>query len=645
MMSNHFFLYLCHHQIKRITITLFIMKRSFPIMLAICYAICLLPASGKKKAPATAQVQSVSLTGYIGQRIDDCIKYRVKTQNVNEIVSPFLKQDEVREMWGSEFWGKWVQGAMSSYRYNHDAQLFDMIKTSAEGMKVAQLSNGYIGNYDEQHQLKGWDVWGRKYTTLGLLKWYQLSGDKSSLDAAKKLIDYTMSQVGPGKHHIYECGYYKGMPPASILEPVMLLYKATLEPRYLEFAQFIVSDCEQEGGPQLLAKADVPVWNRFPIQNEKEWWSAKNGQKAYEMMSCYVGLLELYKVVKDERYLEIVKTVTRHIMDEEINICGSGAANECWYGGKERQTRPAYHSMETCVTFTWMQLNERLLQITNDPIYADNIETTIYNALMASMKADGSQIAKYTPLEGFRVEGERQCGLNINCCNANGPRAFAMIPRFAYMTRGVDSIDVNFYAPSEAQIQLDKQTVHLQMVTDYPVSDRIEITVNTEKEATFMLSLRIPAWSEANEVAVNGEKISGVHSGSYCRLNRTWKNGDKVTLKLDLRTRIHHLNHMQALTRGPITLARDTRFKDGWIDECCVIPQKDGYVELTPITAPTGMWMAFKITAMAGTDTEIYKPIDIHFCDFASAGNQWTRKESYKVWLNPTLNVQLEPKP
>lgn len=183
------------------------------------------------------------------------------------------------------------------------------------------------------------------------------------------------------------------------------------------------------------------------------------------------------------------------------------------------------------------------------------------------------------------------------------------------------------------------------MVTDYPVTDRIEITVNTEKEATFMLSLRIPAWSEASEVAVNGEKVSGVHSGSYCRLNRTWKNGDKVTLKLDLRSRIHYLNHMQALTRGPITLARDTRFKDGWIDEVCMIPQKDGYVELTPVTAPTGIWMAFKVTAMTGTDTEIHKPVDIHFCDFASAGNQWTRKERYKVWLNQILDVQLEPKP
>ena len=55
--------------------------------------------------------------------------------------------------------------------------------------------------------------------------------------------------------------------------------------------------------------------------------------------------------------------------------------------------------------------------------------------LDASLKADASQIAKYSPLEGWRHEGEEQCGMHINCCNANGPRAFAMIPQFAYQVQ------------------------------------------------------------------------------------------------------------------------------------------------------------------------------------------------------------------
>ncbi len=604
-------------------------------------------AGGKKVSEdAKARIEKVSVSGYIGQRIGDCIENRVKKQNVEEITAPFLKQDEVHEMWGTEFWGKWVQGAMSSYRYTQDPDIYAMIERSEKEMMAAQLPDGYLGNYDKDHQLKGWDVWGRKYSTLGLLKWYGLSGDRKALKAACRLIDYTMTQIGEGKHHIYECGNYKGMAPGSILEPVMLLYKYTKDKKYLDFAKFIVSDMEQPGGPQLIAKADVPVYKRFPVKGNTAWWSQVNGQKAYEMMSCYVGLLELYKVTHNEQYLDVVKTVVRHIMDEEINICGSGAANECWYGGRLRQTMPVYHAMETCVTFTWMQINERLLQITDNPLYADNIETTIYNALMSSMKNDASQIAKYTPLEGFRHEGEKQCGLNINCCNANGPRAFAMIPRFAYMARGKDSIDINFYAPSQMQASLGKNRVNISTATQYPVDGKIEISVDANSPTAFLLSLRIPAWSLISKVSVNGENVGNVKSGTYCRLQRVWKKGDKVTLELDMRTRLIEQNHMQALQRGPVVLARDTRFNDGFVDETCVIQHKDGYVDARPVAAPKGIWMAFSIPAVMGTDLESFsKPVSINVCDFASAGNEWDRSQRYRVWLQKTLSAINEPQP
>ena len=61
-----------------------------------------------------------------------------------------------------------------------------------------QLPNGYIGNYSEEAQLNQWDIWGRKYTALGLIAYYDLSGDRKALDAACRVIDHLMTQVGPG---------------------------------------------------------------------------------------------------------------------------------------------------------------------------------------------------------------------------------------------------------------------------------------------------------------------------------------------------------------------------------------------------------------------------------------------------------------
>lgn len=593
-----------------------------------------------EKTPAQ-KVDAVFLGGYVGQRYTQCLERRVKAENVDTLVSVFRIQDEVNNGWGSEFWGKWVQGAIGMYCYTHDKELYDIIQKAQERLIACQLPNGYIGDYSDAYQLTGWDVWGRKYTILGLLKWYRETGYKLSLQAAIRLLDYTISQIGPKGKSITQCGYYKGMPPCSILEPTMLMYQTTHDERYLQFAKYIVSEMENEQGPRLIAKADEPVAMRFPISSPREWWSIKNGQKAYEMMSCYIGLLELFRETGDSLLLQSAQTAWQHILDEEINICGSGASFECWYGGKAKQQRVAMHTMETCVTFTWMQFCERLLELTGNPIYADQIERTMYNALMASMKSDGSQIVKYTPLEGYRHEGEHQCGLPINCCNANGTRAFAIIPRIMYRLPEKDRLDVNLYIPSIAQIQMGKNQVSVGLETLYPLSDCIDITINPTRQQSFTLALRIPSWSQNNSVEVNGEPVQGVKSGSYQLIQRTWKAGDRVTLRLELTARLQQLENMQAIERGPIVLARDSRFRDGFVDESCIIPTHDGnIVELEPTEAPDDMWMAFRLKMLRGAYSEGESDKEVtYFCDFASAGNTWDKNQRYRVWLPRTLNL------
>ena len=621
------------------------MKRFFSIKCAALAAALLVAGSATAQIAVNSPVKSVNIDGYIGSRIDACIEHRVKAQDVEHLVEPFRHQNETSR-WQSEFWGKWIQGAIASYRYNQDPGLYEIIRQAANSLMATQLANGYIGNYAEEHQLKQWDVWGRKYSTLGLIAWYDLSGDKSALAAAGRVIDHLMTQVGPDKVPINATGNYLGMASCSILEPVIYLYNRTGEKRYFDFATYIVEQLSNDDGPQLISKAlaDVPVANRFP--HPQKWFSRENGHKAYEMMSCYEGLLEMYKITGNRTLLTAVEKTVSHIIQEEINIAGSGSAFECWYGGVARQTLPTYHTMETCVTFTWMQLCNRLLQVTHDAVLADKLEQTMYNALMASLRADGGQISKYSPLEGWRAAGEEQCGMHINCCNANGPRGFALIPQFASQV-AENTIRVNLYAQSQATMTLaGKKPLEVEMVqqTDYPASDKIEIEVNPARKATFAVAVRIPAWSKIAEVEVNGVKQAGVMQGAYLPIEREWAKGDKIIVRLDLRARLVEHNNHQAIVRGPVVFARDSRFADGFVDETSTIQSKDGYVELTAQPAPDFAWMCFTAPAVLGTDLEGNGDVrQIKLCDFSSAGNEWDKSQRYRVWLPKTLNAQKMP--
>ena len=481
---------------------------------------------------------------------------------------------------------------------------------------------------------------------LGLLSWYDLSGDRRALEAAERVADHLMSQVGPGKTDIVTTGNYRGMASSSVLEPIVLLYRRTGEGRYLEFAKYIVGQWETAAGPRLLSKADERVALRFP--HPSNWFSYENGAKAYEMMSCYEGLLEYCRETGDGTDIDAVFKTFSHILSEEINVAGSGSAVECWYGGKDLQTVPTYHTMETCVSFTWMQFCDRLLRLTGDSRYADNIERTFYNAILGSLKDDGCQIAKYTPLEGWRVEGERQCGLNINCCNANGPRAFAMIPSLALRAEN-DGLRVNYYGDFTARVALGRRgEMGVSVSGNYPVSGDVSIELSPSKPSEFALFLRIPEWSrESASVRVLSGKdtlfvdLSALEAGEYAKISRKWKKGDRVELSLDLSARVLEQDGHQAIVRGPVVLARDSRFGDGFVDEGVVVQaSENGTVDLKPSSDAGFAWMAFTAPMIAGTDLENNgKPREVHLCDFASAGNTWDKSVRYRVWLPKTLNV------
>ena len=476
------------HSIKTLTV----------LFAALALPLCLLAK--------TETSPKVKIGGYIGSRIDLCNSGMIMRENVDALVEPFRHKTD-RSSWSTEFIGKWMLGAIDMYRYNGDPALLEKISQGILDLVATQQEDGYIGSYATDARLTQWDIWGRKYTALALISYYRLTGEKAVLEAAAKSIDCLIRDLEVRNVDIATTGNYFGMASCSVLEPVVYLYKETGCRNYLDFALGIVKSIEREGSSQLITKAlnGVPVSQRsaFP----KKWWSFSNGMKAYEMMSCYEGLVELATVTGNQDYMAAAEKTVESIVRDEINIAGSGAAFECWYMGRERQTIPTYHTMETCVTFTWMQFCARLLEKTGNSYYADQFERTMYNALMAAMKDDGTQISKYSPLEGHRSRGEDQCGMCINCCNANGPRGYALIPKTA-LTFKDKCLSVNLYMPMEASFACGRTGLGLKMETGYPVDGKVRLSFDAGKAAEFALALRVPQWAEGSfAVKVNGETL------------------------------------------------------------------------------------------------------------------------------------------
>lgn len=326
------------------------------------------------------------------------------------------------------------------------------------------------------------------------------------------------------------------------------------------------------------------------------------------------------------------------IVKEEINLAGGCACSEAWFHGARKQHLPYTRLQETCVTTTWMRFCEKLLDVTDDPKWADQLERTFYNAYLAAMKSDGSEFAGYTPLCGNRYHGQHHCYMHTDCCTANGPRGFLCFLKKMFEVRG-GGATFNFYSSALVRGELPGgRKVAFDMYSLYPRTDYVRIVSHAEGAAP--VRLRIPAWSANTEVMLNGKALDGVAAGRYFTIDRDWKLGDIVELKFDMPVVAHTLDHNVAFTRGPVLLARDSRFADGDMTEPFrrgVIADGQAMPTFSAVRTPSdNIWMAFSATLPIGShheNPEAGNPTTVFFCDYASAGNAWTRDNFYRTWF------------
>ena len=619
--------------------------------------------------------------GHFGKLLDRMVANHVEA--TDPVMLANLMRDRTKDGWQSEFWGKYMHAAVPFWRYTGSESLGAKIAAGVRAILDLQEADGYIGNYapDNRYGL-GWDVWGTKYTLLGLLHYYDWAaarksvGEMSSssrnenpnlqlnaptptqaLEAAKRLSDCLIAAHGPNGRlgpDLRLTGFYGGLASLSVLEPVVWLYRLTKEPRYLAFADHIVKQLtEFPDGPELVKQADVPVADRrFTVRNPYHSWIPEHAlTKAYEQMSCCQGLLDYVEVRRtndegrrkelDDIFAAVLKTA-RNIVETEINVAGGGSAGEHWFHGADQQWRHISWQQETCVITTWMRLAATLRAATDDPFWSDQLEKTFYNAYLASLNYEADTFAAYTPLMGSRAPGHHHLHLHTNCCNANGPRGWLCILDRAFTTEG-DVATVDFYMSgvAEAEIPALGETARFRLYTLYPREGKVVLTCGNEKPLDFKLRLRIPSFAAGASVTVNGQQAKvDLPAGGYCKLRREWRNGDMVELTLPMPVVMHRLHDHVAFTRGPVCLARDTRFHDGELDEevrdWAVTDGDLAAFHLTRADDPAMFMSVTGFLPMGSHDEDVDQEIHpraVHFTDFASAGNAWRPDNRYRAWL------------
>ena len=237
-------------------------------------------------------------------RIDANEKNRLLPVDTEPLLAGF-RHKPGSHPWIGEHVGKWLHAATLAWAYSGDPALRAKLDRVADELVRCQEPDGYLGTYVPEKRFglypgDDWDVWSHKYNLIGLLTYYQYTGNTAGpagLPQDRRLAHRHIpgQEEHPGRRHAL------GMAATSVLEPVVLLYRLTGDAALSRFRPL-----HRPG----LGRAERPEDRSPRCWREKQVHKTANG-KAYEMLSNLVGLCELARVTGDRAMLTPCSTPGR----------------------------------------------------------------------------------------------------------------------------------------------------------------------------------------------------------------------------------------------------------------------------------------------------------------------------------------------
>jgi uncharacterized protein len=247
---------------------------------------------------------------------------------------------------------------------------------------------------------------------------------------------------------------------------------------------------------------------------------------------------------------------------------GYGQVGGRWSGDEWLANTGPTQGTELCDIEELLFSLEKSFEIAGDVAFADRIEQLIYNAFPGTCTPDmwahqydqQSNQVLVSVAERHWHENTDTSNLygftpNFPCCLANMHSPWPRFVETMWMATADRGLVAATYGPCRVTAKVGAGSpVEIIEETNYPFSDKIRVTIHTEKPSRFPLYFRIPSWAHEAELTISGKKLSRpALPGSFVKVERVWKSGDAVTLAFHFKIRCEtRKNNAVAVAWGPL---------------------------------------------------------------------------------------------
>lgn len=249
-----------------------------------------------------------------------------------------------------------------------------------------------------------------------------------------------------------------------------------------------------------------------------------------------------------------------HLMSEDGLSFGINSGTEFLAGNA------SVEGVELCSIVEAMLSLETAERITGDAALGDRLEKIAFNGLPAAVANEMKGIQYYTvPNNVIAVYGGH--GFNQDyangtlpgpdsgfpCCRYNFHMGWPKYIQHTWEATADGGLAAVAYGPTVVNALAGGQQVAITEDTSYPFEEQVRLHISVANATSFPLLLRVPGWCSNATISVNGQLQSGVTADSFYRIERSWTNGDLVTINLPMRVQTTMgPSRAVAINRGPL---------------------------------------------------------------------------------------------
>ena len=475
---------------------------------------------------------------------------------------------------------KWMEAAAYALAAGPDQELEARLEETIDLLEQGQHEDGYLNSYftvkapgkewtdlQEAHEL---------YCAGHLMEAAVAYFEATGRDRFLKIMERNADCIY--RHFTEECPRgFSGHPEVELA--LLKLYRATGNETYKELCAHFI-DVRGQSPNYFIEERKTRGWHVWdqgdPNGIDTDYTQSTKPVReqqdavghAVRAVYLYTAMADLARESGDPTLKTACETLWKSITEKRMYVTGgigSTVLGEAFTVDYDLPGDTAY--AETCASIGLIFFARRMLELDPKGQYGDVMERALYNTVLAGMAQDGRRFFYVNPLEvvpGISGEAatqrhalpQRPQWYACACCPPNVARLLTSIGSYAY-TAGENALFAHLYLEGTVDSGLGWS---LTCETGYPHGGEVRYTYHGPEQET-TLALRIPGWSRNTSLQINGREmdLSALTREGYAYLNRAFREGDQITLTLDMApqwvtasAKVPALSNRAAVQRGPL---------------------------------------------------------------------------------------------